>query len=345
MLGRSVSPSKSTSASSRTRIPTKEPLSARRLSGDAAGASALPSSVPRATAGGDAPTGKLSSTVEPTVSNATAISPAPQRRFDSSTAGSRDRAGSKHGIVTASAMHPNARQAPSAVLSIPDWVKARPYLSGCQYLGPLSQVTGTPVTVKQMDILPLGSYPPAVQEILVVEDLLYCMMGLDGRQEMLDDPHMPLTARIIQVFALPVVGKCRQRSRRKPHSHVRSILRHLPIRSGKSYHTSGGLLREVCLCAFTSCLISLINDNRRVMRFVDEQSRFRSGLVNHAFAAAGRSYVDVAMFPDDLLLGQCGASFASTWCCSPSSKTSTRQVVSPCRDSGSMFSPRFESWR
>ena len=178
MLGRQMSPSKGSSSSSRARLKPREELPSRtKPAGDTPQANAT-SVVPASSSN---PPSKPSAIPDPTSKPSVSTPPVSQRRLDAiqTSAAARDRALKPTTVANHSS--PGLRPSSGVAPSIPDWVKVRPYLSGCQYLGPLSQISGTPVTVKQTDMLPLGSYPPAVQEILVVEDLLYCMMGLDGR--------------------------------------------------------------------------------------------------------------------------------------------------------------------
>jgi len=177
------------------------------------------------------------------------LSPASQRRLE--TIGkARGETGQAVGVAS-----PALREQRATQITVPDWVQDRPYLHGCQYLSPLAVVKGTPVTVKQAGMLPLGSYPAAVQEILVVEDLLYCMMGLDGRY---------------------------LRFRSPPNSES-SPDESLTVASDQSF--------DISLADLANRITPLGVYYVRVMRFVDEQSRFRSGLVNHAFAAAIRRLV------------------------------------------------------
>jgi len=176
------------------------------------------------------------------------LSPASQQRLATigNATGGRERE-----VERSSAL----REPRSALITIPDWVQSRPYLSGCQYLGPLGNAAA-PISVKPAAMLPLGSYPAAVQEILVVEDLLYCLMGLDGRY---------------------------LRFRSPTHLDNNDPDESLTVASDQSF--------DISLADLANRITPLGIYYVRIMRFVDEQSRFRSGLVNHAFAAAVRRLV------------------------------------------------------
>eukprot|EP00656_Telonema_subtile_P025737 TRINITY_DN27778_c0_g1_i1.p1 TRINITY_DN27778_c0_g1~~TRINITY_DN27778_c0_g1_i1.p1 ORF type:complete len:420 (-),score=111.14 TRINITY_DN27778_c0_g1_i1:67-1326(-) len=137
---------------------------------------------------------------------------------------------------------------------VPEWVKARPFLSGCQYLSALSstQPSESPYSVKRDKPTELSEYPVDVQELLVIEDLLHVMMGLDGR-----------------FFKFKM----------EPD----------PAEEGA---TKLGITVDAALDPSLADLANRISPLGvcyvNVMRFVDANSVFKCGMVNHAFSAAVR---------------------------------------------------------
>ncbi|XP_036684348.1 gamma-tubulin complex component 2 isoform X1 [Balaenoptera musculus] len=129
----------------------------------------------------------------------------------------------------------------------PAWVYERPMLLG-------DFLTGSGAS---MDVaVPIGTLPLAAQEAAVVEDLLYVLVGVDGRYV----TAQPLTGRQSRTF---LVDPSLDLSIRELVSRV------LPAASSYSTVTRAAFPR----------------------RFVEEKSSFEYGQVNHALAAAMRTLV------------------------------------------------------
>jgi len=275
MLGRAISPLKTSASSRRTqaaaalaktredRESTLAGRAASKLPGAAGAGATKPSMKPAlspgiATAlGGAAPASRDRGEGAGKMQGSPSVSTGGGRLEVAEKSPGRDRFADARNKITEPPSKSPTYGAPAlqdkAMVSIPDWVTKRAYLSGCQYLQPLSKrAQVTPVTVKQAESLPLGSYPSAVQEILIVEDLLYCMMGLDGR-----------------------------------YMHFESLSagegdsdEGLAVKMEKSF--------DISLADLAIRITPLGVYYVRIMRFIDDQTQFSKGLVNHAFAAAVR---------------------------------------------------------
>ena len=123
----------------------------------------------------------------------------------------------------------------------PDWIFQRPYLT-CDFV--LS-----PDSSSQQNVTPLGTLPLQMQESAIIEDLLFCMEGVEGKY----------------ISALPLSDRYAQRD----------------FRIDQSLDPS---LRELVKRVLPMC-----SNYSIVVRFVEEKSAFEYGLVNHALSAAMRN--------------------------------------------------------
>ena len=123
---------------------------------------------------------------------------------------------------------------------LPSWLTERPYLTADFVCSTLPPATVT-----------LGSMPPPLQEQAVVEDLLYLMMGVDGR--------------FLKAEILPYGRSARQFS-------VDKTL-------------------DVSLLALVNRILPICTHYSVVSRFVEEKSKFIHGMVNQALCAAMRDLV------------------------------------------------------
>lgn len=124
----------------------------------------------------------------------------------------------------------------------PDWINQRLYLtmnfvsdSGC----------------KEMEVVPLGSLPLLLQEAAIIEDLLYCCEGIDGKY----------------IQALP----------------------HHDSFAAKDFRVDQSL--DCSLKDFVRRLVPVCSSYSTVIQFIEEKSGFCFGLVNHALSAAIRILV------------------------------------------------------
>ena len=121
---------------------------------------------------------------------------------------------------------------------LPSWLTERPYLTTDFVTKP--QLPPSPCT--------LGSLPLPIQERAVIEDLLYLMMGIDGR-------HL----------------------RAEPLSHSRS---------SRQFTVDKTL--DVSLCVLVNRVLPVCGHYSVVSRFIEEKSKFIYGSVNQALCAAMR---------------------------------------------------------
>jgi hypothetical protein len=77
---------------------------------------------------------------------------------------------------------PSSRRAaaPPSGPPLPDWVTRRPFLTG-EHLGAPPRLGAPPPRPAAAGRKPLRAYPPHVQELLILDDILYAMVGIDGR--------------------------------------------------------------------------------------------------------------------------------------------------------------------
>jgi gamma-tubulin complex component 2 len=77
---------------------------------------------------------------------------------------------------------PSSRRAaaPPSGPPLPEWVTRRPFLTG-EHLGAPPRLGAPPPRPPAAGRKPLRAYPPHVQELLILDDILYAMVGIDGR--------------------------------------------------------------------------------------------------------------------------------------------------------------------
>jgi gamma-tubulin complex component 2 len=63
---------------------------------------------------------------------------------------------------------------------LPDWATRRPFLTG-EHLGAPPRPGAPPLRAATAASKPLRAFPPHVQELLILDDVLYAMVGIDGR--------------------------------------------------------------------------------------------------------------------------------------------------------------------
>ncbi|KAL4578672.1 hypothetical protein LXL04_014801 [Taraxacum kok-saghyz] len=136
--------------------------------------------------------------------------------------------------------------------STPQWNYDRPFLTG-QFHQEVKLTSGS-VESKAVDIgleseKPIGCYNASVQELIVIDDILSALVGIEGRYI--------------------------------------SINRVRGNDDSFSFHVDGSMdlaLQESSKRIFPLCKSYLV-----INQFVESRSQFKSGLVNHAFAAALRA--------------------------------------------------------
>ncbi|XP_068662171.1 gamma-tubulin complex component 2 [Aristolochia californica] len=132
----------------------------------------------------------------------------------------------------------------------PRWNIERPFLTGHFYQESkftVSQISDT--FSKRSSQNPIGSYPTSVQELLVIDDLLSALVGIEGRY----------------ISTKRIRGK---------EGHV-------------TFHVDASAdftLQELAKRIFPLCENFVV-----ISHFVESRSHFKKGLVNHAFAAALRA--------------------------------------------------------
>ena len=123
---------------------------------------------------------------------------------------------------------------------LPEWTETRPYLTGAHLgRGEVATLAGGGK--------PLSEYSTACQELLIIDDLMYAMMGVEGRY---------VHAR-----------------RRENQSGAVSV----------SFVVAEGL--ESSLLALVQGMLPLCSAAAAVSAYVESQQRFEGGLVSHALAA------------------------------------------------------------
>ncbi|KAK2144922.1 hypothetical protein LSH36_719g00006 [Paralvinella palmiformis] len=124
----------------------------------------------------------------------------------------------------------------------PDWIFSRPYLT-MDFVHDAEP--------PDPDVVPVGSMPISAQEMVILEDLLYCMEGIEGRY----------------IQALPLTDRYAQRDFRVDQ-------------------TLDPSLREA-----VKRVLPLCSNYSTVIRFIEEKQAFEYGLVNHALSASMRNLI------------------------------------------------------
>lgn len=124
----------------------------------------------------------------------------------------------------------------------PEWLHQRPYLT----MDFVIDSDG-----REMDVVPIGSLPLQLQEAAIIEDLLYCCEGVEGKY--------------IQV--LPLLDCYAQRD-----FQIDQML-------------------DPSLKELVKRLLPVCSSYSTVVRFIEEKSAFCFGLVNHALSAAIRTLI------------------------------------------------------
>ncbi|KAG8496887.1 hypothetical protein CXB51_008072 [Gossypium anomalum] len=144
----------------------------------------------------------------------------------------------------------------SSCPSIPRWNLDRPFLSGRfhqEIKGTsrfASDAKGCPLDSFSSGLEnPIGCYDAAVQELIVIDDLLFALVGIEGRYISIKRVHGKADVVSFQVDASMDLA-----------------------------------LQELAKWIFPLCESFLLIDE-----FVESGSQFKNGLVNHAFAAALRA--------------------------------------------------------
>ncbi|XP_077221231.1 gamma-tubulin complex component 2-like [Tasmannia lanceolata] len=136
----------------------------------------------------------------------------------------------------------------------PRWNVERPFLTGRFHQEKRPQNAGTKgVCVDSFSNRdsqnPVGSYPASIQELLVIDDLLYALVGIEGRY----------------ISIRRVRGK---------EGHI-------------TFQVDSSM--DLALQEFAMRIFPLCENFLTISEFVESRSHFKNGLVNHAFAAALRT--------------------------------------------------------
>lgn len=140
----------------------------------------------------------------------------------------------------------------------PRWNVERPFLTGRfhqEIKSSVAQIMGSNKGISSDSFSsrgsqnPIGSYPTSVQELLVIDDLLSALAGIEGRY----------------ISVKRVRGK---------EGHV-------------TFQIDASM--DLALQEMTKRIFPICENFLAISHFVESRSHFKSGLVNHAFAAAIRS--------------------------------------------------------
>ncbi|GAB2229163.1 hypothetical protein Droror1_Dr00023299 [Drosera rotundifolia] len=148
---------------------------------------------------------------------------------------------------------PSAAPSSQAVPSPPPWYFQRPFLTGRFHQGAKSSSSAhwRFDSSSSRDENPVGCYDASVQELIVIDDLLSAMVGIEGRY----------------IYIRRSQGK----------------------EEDISFHVDASMdsaLQDSTMKIFPLCKSFLL-----IQQFVESRSQFKMGLVNHAFAAALRSFL------------------------------------------------------
>eukprot|EP00002_Diphylleia_rotans_P031886 TRINITY_DN6645_c0_g2_i1.p1 TRINITY_DN6645_c0_g2~~TRINITY_DN6645_c0_g2_i1.p1 ORF type:complete len:501 (-),score=90.25 TRINITY_DN6645_c0_g2_i1:148-1650(-) len=132
----------------------------------------------------------------------------------------------------------------------PDWLRERPYMS-LEYLRSSAQINSSmPSSHRKGDALSMTQLSTPLQELLLVEDMLYALMGIEGRY---------VKASIDEATG------------------------------GVRFVIDPTTALDPSLIALTCKILPLCHSYVRIGFFVETYSRYECGLVNHALCAAIRS--------------------------------------------------------
>ncbi|KVI05751.1 Spc97/Spc98 [Cynara cardunculus var. scolymus] len=152
--------------------------------------------------------------------------------------------------------------------STPQWNISRPFLTGqfhqeVESTPGLAEYKGNSVDLGLESEKPIGCYSASVQELIVIDDLLSALIGIEGRYISINRVRGNEDS-----FSFHVDGSMDLALQARIFPYVESSKRIFPL--CRSY--------------------LLIN------QFVESRSQFKSGLVNHAFAAALRALLLVSIY-------------------------------------------------
>lgn len=140
--------------------------------------------------------------------------------------------------------------------STPQWNIDRPFLTGqfhqeVKLTSGLAESKGNSVDLRLESEKPIGCYSASVQELIVIDDLLSALIGIEGRYI--------------------------------------SINRVRGNEDSFSFHVDGSM--DLALQESSKRIFPLCRSYLLINQFVESRSQFKSGLVNHAFAAALRAFL------------------------------------------------------
>lgn len=141
----------------------------------------------------------------------------------------------------------------------PEWNRERPYLTGEAFVR--SQIKRNHATGDgDSNLPPLSTYPPSVQESIIVDDLLYVFLGVEGRY-----------IQLVVTETRGVVDTCKSQ------------------RSFKFGLNQPGM--DPSLLTLASRCLSLGEFYLKLTVFIEKYSRYEYGQVSHAFCAALKTLV------------------------------------------------------
>ncbi|KAI3733306.1 hypothetical protein L6452_12748 [Arctium lappa] len=140
--------------------------------------------------------------------------------------------------------------------STPQWNIDRPFLTGqfhqeVTLTSGFAESKGNSVDLRFESEKPIGCYSASVQELIVIDDLLSTLIGIEGRYI--------------------------------------SINRVRGNEDSFSFHVEGSM--DLALQESSKRIFPLCRSYLLINQFVESRSQFKSGLVNHAFAAALRAFL------------------------------------------------------
>lgn len=157
--------------------------------------------------------------------------------------------------------------------ALPNWMSTRPYLTGAHLGGFESTNRSQSAAADPAAGKPLDMYTTACQELLVLDDLLYAMLGAEGRYVK--------ARRVDAVTGEPVAAPLSSAGDyiKAESSSRKSALAGTAVR----FTVEPGL--EGSLAALVDGMLPLCSAAAAVAHYVESRQRFEGGLIAHALAA------------------------------------------------------------
>lgn len=188
----------------------------------------------------------------------------------------------------------------------PDWSRERPFLTGTSLLMRSQEERRAAESSKETSLVrgdaaafggsassaasgaPLSSFPPSVQEILLVEDLLYSLLGIEGKYVRIVRHAEPesVTERAMRIEAGSIGRPAPRTTKDVTMETSEFVLTETGVAGGAAAPSGDGIDPSIAYLA--KRILPVARHYVRCNWFVERRSRAESGLVGQAVSAAAR---------------------------------------------------------